>query len=65
MYGNVVKRFNSFTCSCTRLFDNGMNHAFAFPAETGPHFQTPKWWKADLVSLHAEIVYPPKYPFKY
>jgi len=30
-----------FTCTPTCLFANGMNHAFPFPAEAGPHFTDP------------------------
>jgi len=30
------------------LSANGMNHAFAFPAEAGPHFINPGGWKAEL-----------------
>jgi len=36
------KESHSVTCTLTRLYTNGMNHAFAFPAKTGPHFNDPR-----------------------
>jgi len=49
----VVKGYQSVTYIHTRLFANGMNHAFAFPAEAGPHFTDPggmEGW-VDLVGV--------------
>jgi len=37
----VVKGFHSFSSTPTRLSGKGMNHAFVFPAESGPHYTDP------------------------
>jgi len=47
------KSFYSSICTPTRLSANGMSHAFAFPAEAGPHFTDPggmEGW-VDLVDI--------------
>jgi len=36
-YGTCCKGSRGITCTSTRLFANGVNHAFAFPAEAGLH----------------------------
>jgi len=41
-YGTRCQGSHSFTCIPTRLSANGMNHAFTFPAEAGPHFTDPR-----------------------
>jgi len=42
LYGTRCKGSCSFNCTLMRMSENGMNHAFAFPAEAGPHFTDPK-----------------------
>jgi len=46
-YGTHCKGSQSVICTPSRLSANGMNHAFAFPAEDGPHFTDPGEWKAE------------------
>jgi len=51
----VTKESHSFTCTPTRLPVNSMNHAFAFPAKTGPHFTDP-WVTESWVDLTGWLV---------
>jgi len=46
----VVKESHSFACAPTRFSANGMNPAFACPADAGPHFADPGSTE-DLVDL--------------
>jgi len=38
MHDTRSKGSHSLTCTSMRLSTNGMNYAFAFPAEAGSHF---------------------------
>jgi len=47
----VVKELHGFTCHArVYIFTNEIItiHAFAFPAEAGPHFLAPAVWKTEL-----------------